>query len=366
MIRTFLYGLMYILSGVNAAVPLISAQNGNMVSGLFSTTVTRSFFPGNISETFTAQTDNDLDAGQASRSENDIEHEILLRVNHLKEFINYLSILILVVCVVATFLIIRSYRMRRKLDLLLEEKNNQLAAQNLHLEKLNREKNDLLSVAIHDLNSPLNSILLSSKLLARDIEDIGQINLGRMINIIGNTAQRMKGILSNLMDLSIIESGSLRLDMKPLQVDYLIENLIHEYNSQAEAKSINIIYDLLPKELEICGDEKATFQVLDNLLSNAVKYSRPGSRIWLFVREADHKVQFEIKDEGPGLTEEDKKKLFSKFSRLSARPTAGENSTGLGLSIAKKFMESMQGRIWCESTPGEGASFIVEFSKPEF
>ena len=102
-------------------------------------------------------------------------------------------------------------------------------------------------------------------------------------------------------------------------------------------------------------------QVLENLVSNAVKYSPPGKNIFVRLQHSAEAVRCEVQDEGPGLSPEDQKKLFGKFARLSAKPTGGEHSTGLGLSIVKKMVEAMNGKVWCESELGKGATFIVEF-----
>jgi len=102
-------------------------------------------------------------------------------------------------------------------------------------------------------------------------------------------------------------------------------------------------------------------QVMENLLSNAVKYSPPGKNIHVRLKKLPDTVRFEVQDEGPGLSAEDQKRLFGKFARLSAKPTGGENATGLGLSIVKRMVEAMNGRVWCESEPGKGAMFVVEF-----
>jgi signal transduction histidine kinase len=103
--------------------------------------------------------------------------------------------------------------------------------------------------------------------------------------------------------------------------------------------------------------------VLDNIVSNAVKYSPHDKQVWVRLKEdkANKKVRVEVQDEGPGFSEEDKKKLFGKFARLSAKPTGGEHSTGLGLSIVKRLAEAMGANIWCESTLGKGAMFVIEF-----
>jgi signal transduction histidine kinase len=111
--------------------------------------------------------------------------------------------------------------------------------------------------------------------------------------------------------------------------------------------------------------KNTTHQVLDNLISNAVKYSPLGKNIMIRLLQNETYIRCEIQDEGPGLSEADKKKLFGKFNRLTARPTAGEHSTGLGLFIVKKLLEAMGGRVWCESELGHGATFIVEFPRSE-
>ena len=110
------------------------------------------------------------------------------------------------------------------------------------------------------------------------------------------------------------------------------------------------------------ADAAQLVQIMDNLVSNAVKYSPSGKNIHVRVREVDGCVRAEVRDEGPGISAEDQKRLFGKFARLTARPTAGEHSTGLGLAIVKRLVESMNGKVWCESELGQGAAFIVELS----
>ena len=107
-----------------------------------------------------------------------------------------------------------------------------------------------------------------------------------------------------------------------------------------------------------------TLQVFENLVSNAVKYSPPGKKIFVRLKAEAGVVRFEVEDQGPGLSKEDQKKLFGKFARLSAKPTGGEHSTGLGLSIVKRLVEAMNGKVWCESELGMGAKFIVTIPQP--
>ncbi|MBI2836800.1 MAG: HAMP domain-containing histidine kinase, partial [Acidobacteria bacterium] len=128
----------------------------------------------------------------------------------------------------------------------------------------------------------------------------------------------------------------------------------------ADAKGQTLHYEAPPEHAVADADRDITLQVCDNLLANAVKYSPHGKSIWVRVRQMDGKVRIEVRDEGPGVSAADLKKMFGKFARLTARPTGGEHSTGLGLSIVKSMVEAMHGRVWCESQPGAGATFIVE------
>jgi signal transduction histidine kinase len=143
--------------------------------------------------------------------------------------------------------------------------------------------------------------------------------------------------------------------------------IVTNYQQRALQKDIALHY--LPEQNDalsrILVDEQAFQQVIDNLISNAIKYSPHQKNVWVRVlsqRYDDGKIvgRIEVQDEGEGISADDMKKLFGKFARLSAQPTGGEHSTGLGLSIVKKMVEAMNGRVWCESELGKGATFIVE------
>ncbi len=143
-----------------------------------------------------------------------------------------------------------------------------------------------------------------------------------------------------------------------------IENVKDSIMLHAESKNITIHWKKNDETI-VYADENAFKEVIENLLSNAIKYSPSGSNIWITITTEKDFVTIRIKDEGPGFSDDDKLKLFKKFSRLSARPTAGESSIGLGLSIVKKLVSAMNGRITVESIHGEGAEFIVEFPKSD-
>ncbi len=134
---------------------------------------------------------------------------------------------------------------------------------------------------------------------------------------------------------------------------------VQQYGAVAERKDIRIHFEN-GVETIVEADRAALYQVLDNLISNALKFSPFGSNVWVSVGAAAL-GECRVRDEGPGFTAEDKARMFHRYRRLSARPTAGEPSTGLGLSIIKKLMDAMHGHVRCgESSPGRGATFVLE------
>jgi signal transduction histidine kinase len=133
------------------------------------------------------------------------------------------------------------------------------------------------------------------------------------------------------------------------------------------AKEARGIMKVTPEIAVVLVDEQAFGQVMENLVSNAIKYSPPGKNIfisvYLFPATSHTHLRIAVRDEGPGISESDQKKLFGKFARLTAQPTGGEDSTGLGLAIVKKMVEAMNGRVWCESEVGNGATFVLELPR---
>lgn len=233
--------------------------------------------------------------------------------------------------------------------------------------QLNNEKNEFLGIAAHDLKNPLAGILSSAEILERYFED--EPSKKRLISMIISASDQMLDIIKNLLDVNRIESGMVSINSQPVNME-ILDSIVEEYQPRAAQKGIIIHYDNQRREpIWALADKQSLKQVFDNLLSNAVKYSPQWKPIWVRVlhrKTADgHRVRLEVQDEGRGVSEEDKKMLFGKFARLSAQPTGGENSTGLGLSIVKKLVELQHGKVWCESTFGLGATFIVELPMAE-
>ena len=246
----------------------------------------------------------------------------------------------------------------------IEITNTQLQEQNIALQELNREKNEFLGIAAHDLKNPLASIVLTAQLLHRkDAQINSEARLSRLVNI-EQVAARMQEIIANLLDVNAIESGGITLTLSKQTLSDVAKSVTEEYRDVAAKKRITLHFDdAEASNACIQADGGRLREVLENLVSNAVKYSFFDANVYVTIEASIDKVRCTVADEGPGISNDDKRKLFGKFARLSAQPTAGEHSTGLGLSIVKKLVEMMHGTIWCESELGKGAAFTVEFPR---
>lgn len=227
------------------------------------------------------------------------------------------------------------------------------------LREMNDEKNEFMGIVAHDLRSPLGTINGFADLI---LDDPGQprADVEDSARRIRDTATRMAAMVQNLLDANRIERGEMELKLAPTDLAALVTSVVESHRPCATAKNQSIHLEAGEGPLEVMIDPSVTVQVIENLVSNAVKYSPPSRNIFVSVKPTAEGARCEVRDEGPGLSAEDQKKLFGKFARLSAKPTGGEGSTGLGLSIVKKMVEAMNGKVWCESEPGKGAAFIVE------
>ncbi len=226
------------------------------------------------------------------------------------------------------------------------------------LTEANEIKNELLSVASHDLRNPLQSILGYTEIIQAKL---GNSPVSDRLAKIHQSAERMLKLVNNLLETTALESGKYELILKPTNLNLLTKSVISYNQPQATHKN-QVVYFSIDTDLEyvVEADESRLGEAFDNLVSNAIKYSPVDKKIRVSIYGFEEKVRVEIQDEGPGLTEDDKTKLFGKFQRLSARPTAGETSTGLGLSIVKDVIELHHGKVWAVSEIGNGSTFIVE------
>ena len=174
-------------------------------------------------------------------------------------------------------------------------------------------------------------------------------------------ANSMISLINGLLNESTIESGKMAIVKERVDLARLSRTVVQTSEPHAAAKRQTIHFSAGSwGECQVEADEARMRDAVENILSNAIKYSAPGKNVWVAVERRDNVVAVSIRDEGPGFTPEDRQKLFGKFQRLSARPTGGESSTGLGLSLAKEIVELHGGRITVESEVGTGSTLTIE------
>ena len=240
----------------------------------------------------------------------------------------------------------------------LKETNNDLQKAYLKVLDLNNEKNEFLGIAAHDLKNPLVAIKGFGEIIKAD-ETLERSELEEFAKTIIESSERMFDIITSLLDINKIEEGRVEVKYELNSANKLVENLVTQNTEAALKKGIKLNFNKLANDITFPSDKTLLSQVLDNFISNGIKFSPANKDVDINIIARNRSIVFEVKDFGPGLSEEDKSKLFQKFSKLSARPTAGEHSTGLGLSISKKIAEMLGGTIEVYSKLGDGASFSL-------
>lgn len=239
---------------------------------------------------------------------------------------------------------------------LLVEQQKSLVEQ---LSRANAAKNRFLGMAAHDLRNPLASIRGLTEFLADGT--VGPLTADQLdlVRTIHAASQSMLDLVNELLDVATIESGELKITPEPHSLAELVEKCVYLRNIDAAKKNTRIVFHPPAGPVTLKIDAAKMSQVVDNLLSNAVKYSPPGSTVTVDVACGESACTISVKDEGPGIPAGERDKLFKDFSRLSARPTGGEKSTGLGLAICRKIVEAHRGQISAENLPVRGSEFRV-------
>ncbi len=231
-------------------------------------------------------------------------------------------------------------------------------------QQANFEKTELIHILTHDLKNPLNCISGAVSLIKDNPED--QEMVSEVIGLVGISSDSMTDMLKQLHEHLQLENYYLKLEISDLSIKNLVATVIGKNSVSASVKQQQILFESAMEDTVLIeADENKIYSAIDNLVSNAVKYSPFGKYIFVSLYESENSIKFSIRDEGPGLTDQDKELIFGKFQRLSAKPTGDEISTGLGLSIVKRIVELHNGAITVESEAGDGAEFIIELPKKQ-
>jgi signal transduction histidine kinase len=249
------------------------------------------------------------------------------------------------------------------LEARVQERTQELAAANEQLRMVNVQKDAFLGMAAHDLRGPLTNIQICADLLRRT--NIPEQDRDLLFTIIDETTHKMRLLITDILDINAIESGRLELNIAAVDVSSLIERVRHLNIHVGAQKGIQLVTQVSPTAQAGTFDSKRIEQVLDNLLSNAFKFSHPGTTVTLTVTRVAEGLRFSIQDQGQGIQPEDLPKLFVPFQKTATLPTAGEQSTGLGLAICKRIIEAHGGQIDVASQPGQGTMFTFNLPQPE-
>ena len=240
----------------------------------------------------------------------------------------------------------------------LRHNNAELETANQKLRELDRLKSQFLSVATHELRTPLSIILGYNSMLADSLADRltdeEQANFGEAIA----ACKRLIRLVNSMLDITTIEAGRVALHLEPLDVRELVQSVVVFFSPEAKQRSIALKTDLPIRLPKVQGDSERLQQVLINLIGNAMKFTPSKGRITVSVRTlGDEQIAIEVSDTGPGISVEDQSLLFHEFGRVGRRQNG--QGAGLGLAITRRIVEAHNGTVSVQSQPGKGARFLV-------
>lgn len=259
----------------------------------------------------------------------------------------YLNMSIITIAILGALLLFGLYRR----NLLLKQKSEILAEQS-------REKTGMINIVAHDLKAPLNNI--KGLLDLMNMTSSFSVEQQEYVNHIKQSINQGNHLIRDLLDVHSFEHEGSKIEPEEIDIKKTIHEWLQTMNALLSQKNQKLLTQVeINDGLKIITDRYKLIRILDNLLTNASKFSDGGKDIYFGVAITNNMINFSIKDQGPGISEEDKKKLFKRFQKLTARPTAGESSSGLGLSIVHVLLSKLGGCIKVNSKLGEGAEFVV-------
>jgi signal transduction histidine kinase len=239
-----------------------------------------------------------------------------------------------------------------------------LERKNQELQKLDQLKSDFVSTVSHELRTPLTTMREAVCLLLDGV--VGQISQDQreILTICLNDIDRLKRIIDNLLDISKIEAGKIKLERRLTDIVDVIKGVSAFFAPRFKSRGLDLKISL-PAQLEVYIDRDKIIQVLNNLVGNALKFAEKGQVEIALTDKGDY-LECRVCDTGKGIAEDDLPKVFGKFQQFGRTAGPGEKGTGLGLAICKGIIEMHKGDIWVESALGEGTKFIFSLPKLHF
>jgi signal transduction histidine kinase len=243
-----------------------------------------------------------------------------------------------------------------------QEQAQELAQANVELQEANRLKDQFLSVASHELKTPITSISGQAQIVLRRLSKKKElpeelVDVRTALEKINEQTRRLNTLVDDLLSLSSIRSGKLNLRLSACNLGDICRSVVEEQRTISE-RTIDIVLPASPVFVEVDSDRIS--QVMTNLVSNALKYSSPASPVRVAVCARDTTALIKVHDSGQGIAQEELEHIFDTFYRAPDAQTSKQSGWGLGLAICKDIVERHNGRIWCESQVGAGSTFFVE------
>lgn len=228
------------------------------------------------------------------------------------------------------------------------------------LKELDKRKSAFVANVSHEFRSPLAIIKGNLDLLACGACDPLSEKQKKSVETSMRIVNRLVRLVTDLLDISKIEAGKMKLDTEEVSLPELLEEVVENYNLSLKEKEITLTSEIPKKMPSIVADKDRLAQVFTNLISNAIKYTQKKGSVVMRLADETDAVRFEIEDTGEGIGPEDLKKIFDKFERVTSEKQEG---TGLGLPIARDIVVLHNGKIWAESKKGKGSKFVVQLPK---
>ena len=229
------------------------------------------------------------------------------------------------------------------------------------LKELDNLKSEFVATASHELRTPLTGMAMSLNLLAETTEGKLSESESELIDTAVEDVERLRGLVNDLLDLSKIESGKLELDFVDVEVNFLLDKAVSALNIQAEQNQVTLVKQPLSENIKVKADANKIIWVLTNLVANALRYSDPEGEIKIGATSRNSWVEIYVTDRGAGIPVEYQGKIFDKFVQVETEKDVG--GSGLGLAICKEMVQAHGGRIWVDSTIGEGSTFTFTVPK---
>lgn len=250
---------------------------------------------------------------------------------------------------------LRDLKMKNKI---LEEQKQTIAAQSKELENFIEEKDNIIGILAHDLKNPLFNI---SSLVHFLKTEPNSPDRDKFLELIGNSSRNGLDLIERVLKMNAAEQKEIPLQLSTIDIESLLREILSTMEERVSKKKIKLTLAKASESVDkVVSDKTYLILIFENLISNAIKFSKEGMNIQIAISQIDDEVQVAVVDEGPGIRNQEEALLFKKFKRLSARPTGGESSTGLGLSLVKQYVEILQGKVLYKKNEGNGATFMVQ------